>query len=247
MNKEYTYIDGKVILKDNLDNIKKIEYCDNLEEILIQENLIETIQNKIDKLEEDSNKYKKNKKKYIPLMFIIGELISLITPTIMLYMMGGIPAISCIIETAYGPLNISLVLTCLTNIITIPTFIGIETTYYSSYKEEEKNKMSIDSELEFLKKQINIEENKLSKLNKDIKKNNLKPGLEIKKINDSKVIEVLESKAKLYRDCGYNGKKYYKYLQKGILEKKLINKYTVDQIQKIEEYLEEKGPQLIKK
>ena len=30
MNKEYIYVDGKVILKDDLGNAKQIEYCDNL-------------------------------------------------------------------------------------------------------------------------------------------------------------------------------------------------------------------------
>ena len=99
---------------------------------------------------------------------------------------------------------------------------------------------------ENFQKQLDIL-NKLSNLNKDINKNNLKPGLEIKKINDSKVIKILESNAKLYRDCGYNGKKYYKYFKKGILSKKLIDKYTVEQTEKIEEFLKQKGPQLIKK
>lgn len=247
MNKEYIYVDGKVILKDDLGNAKQIEYCDNLNDILIQENLIETMQNKIDKLKEDSTQYKKCNKKFIPFMFIIGELFSLIIPTIILYLMGGIPAITCIINTAYGPLNLNLILTCLVNIITIPTFIGIEISNFSSHKEQEKIAMSIDSELDFLKKQIDIENTNLSNLKKEIKKNNLKSGLEIKKINDSKVIKILESNAKLYRDCGYNGKKYYKYFKKGILSKKLIDKYTVEQIEKVEEYLEQKGPQLIKK
>lgn len=59
MNKEYTYIDGKVII--SYENGKKtpVDYYDNLDEILIQENLIETIENKILLLEKESNAYKK--------------------------------------------------------------------------------------------------------------------------------------------------------------------------------------------
>ena len=106
--------------------------------------------------------------------------------------------------------------------------------------------MSINSELDFLKKEIKIENKKLLDLNQSSKKA-LKPGFEIKKINDNKVIEIFEANTKLYRDCGYNEKKYYKYLKKGILFKKLMDKYNVEQIEKMEKYLEEKGPQLVKK
>ena len=38
MNKEYTYIDGKAIIKDENGNQTPTEYYDNLDEVLVQEN-----------------------------------------------------------------------------------------------------------------------------------------------------------------------------------------------------------------
>ena len=45
MNREYTYVDDKVIIRDENGNQRVVEYCDNLNEILIQENLLEEIEN----------------------------------------------------------------------------------------------------------------------------------------------------------------------------------------------------------
>ena len=59
MNKEYTYIDGKVIISDENDKKTQSEYYDNLDKVLIQENLIETREGKIQELESVSEYYKK--------------------------------------------------------------------------------------------------------------------------------------------------------------------------------------------
>ena len=66
------------------------------------------MQNRINQLEEKSIKYKKCNKKFIPFVFIIGLIASLIVPTILLYLLGGIPAITAIIDTVFGPLNLNL-------------------------------------------------------------------------------------------------------------------------------------------
>ena len=57
MNKEYTYIDGKVIVEDTEGNKKQVEYSDKLDEILVQENLIENMEDRILELEEASQYY----------------------------------------------------------------------------------------------------------------------------------------------------------------------------------------------
>ena len=41
MNKEYFYINGKLVVEDEKLIKKVVEYSDNFEEILIQENLID--------------------------------------------------------------------------------------------------------------------------------------------------------------------------------------------------------------
>ena len=84
MNKEYTYIDGKVIISDENDNKTQSDYYDNLDEVLVQENLIETMEEKIQELEKESQSYKKsNKKHYIPVIFPMVALMSTIGAPIM--------------------------------------------------------------------------------------------------------------------------------------------------------------------
>ena len=51
MNQEYTYIEGKAIVKTDKGVKEPIEYYDNLNEALVQENLIETMENNILSLE----------------------------------------------------------------------------------------------------------------------------------------------------------------------------------------------------
>lgn len=50
MNVSYTYIDGKAIIFDENGNQVPVEYYDNLDDILIQENIVETIENRINEL-----------------------------------------------------------------------------------------------------------------------------------------------------------------------------------------------------
>ena len=59
MNKEYMYIDGKVVISDENGKQTLTEYSDNLDAILAQENVIETMENRILELEKDSQFYKK--------------------------------------------------------------------------------------------------------------------------------------------------------------------------------------------
>ena len=53
MNQEYTYIEGKAIVKTDKRVKEPIEYYDNLNEALVQENLIETMENNILSLEKE--------------------------------------------------------------------------------------------------------------------------------------------------------------------------------------------------
>lgn len=53
MNKEYRYLDGKVIVKDENDQERIVEYSNKLNEILVQENKIEIVNNKLEALNEE--------------------------------------------------------------------------------------------------------------------------------------------------------------------------------------------------
>jgi len=56
MNNSYRYIDGKVAVVDDKQNINVYEYQDSIDELLKQENVVEEIQTTIEEL--------KKKKKY---------------------------------------------------------------------------------------------------------------------------------------------------------------------------------------
>ena len=70
MNQGYTYKEGKAIVKTDKGIKEPIEYYDNLDEVLLQENLIETMENNILSLEKESENYKKNNRKhYFPFFY----------------------------------------------------------------------------------------------------------------------------------------------------------------------------------
>lgn len=60
-------------------------------------------------------------------------------------------------------------------------------------------------------------------------------------------IKKLKNYLELYFDLGYNGEKYYKYYRQGQLDRKLLDYYNDTGIQLAKEYMEEKGPSLIKR
>lgn len=103
MNKEYIYIDDKVEVKDEFGKIKKVDYSDNIEEILIKENIIEQIELEQKRL---LNKKKHNKnisfktlKKCIitllsiPILLIVLPLIIGVTSLSSLPILGSILAV----------------------------------------------------------------------------------------------------------------------------------------------------------
>ena len=67
------------------------------------------------------------------------------------------------------------------------------------------------------------------------------------KVNDLEILKIFKSWLNLYYDLGYNGEKYYKYYQQEKLDAKLGKHYTDFGIEIAKEYLEEKGPTLVKR
>ena len=122
-----------------------------------------------------------------------------------------------------------------------------EAEFYSRYKEAKGKENGINSELEYLKKQIVLEKQKLEELKKDKSRDKEDKRFRIVKVDDKPRLDILQSRLKLYYDLGYNGKKYYKYLLKRKLDKKLKKYYNEEEIELAKEYLEEKGPTLVKK
>ena len=246
MNKEYTYIDGKVIVKDENGTQNPIEYYDNLDEVLIQENLIETMEKKISKLEKESEDYKKhNKKHYIPIIFPFGLLATLIGPAYA-YWLGNTDIYVSSVNTIFGTMNEAVLYSCFSTLF-LPILSLLELQMYHYYKNSKKDEKGINSELEFLKQQIIIEKQKLFELEKEKTKNREDKRFRSVKVEDLEELKALKSCLDLYYDLGYNGEKYYKYYLQGKLDNKLGRYYNDTGIEAAKEYLEEKGPTLVKK
>lgn len=246
MNKEYTYIDGKVIISDENDNKTQSDYYDNLDEVLVQENIIETMEGKIQELEKESKSYKKyNRKHYIPVIFPMVVLMSTIGAPIMFNLLTGTNSFATYVDTIFGTISQALATSIPMSICFLPLGAGIELTMYKDYKTSLKIEKGINSELDFLKKQIEKEKECLEGLKQESTRDKEKTDFRTVKVDDLQQLKALRSYLDFYFDLGYNGEKYYQYYQDGQLDKKLQKYYTDTGIQLAKEYIEKKGPSLV--
>lgn len=248
MNKEYTYIDGKAIIKDENGNQTPVEYYDNLEEVLVQENVIETIEDRIAYLEKESKEYKKyNKKHYIPILLPLTTLMIVVGVPAMFYGLGNAGVYINTINTIFGPMNEALLYISIFSSLFLPLVGLMELGNYRQHKDNLKKEKGVNSELEFLKKQIIEEKENLVELKKE--KSNTEENREFRvvQVDDLERLRAVKSWLNLYYDLGYNGEKYYDYYQKGKLNAKLGKHYNDKGIEAAKEYLEEKGPTLVKR
>ncbi len=243
MNKEYTYIDGKVIVSDENGKQTLIDYYDNLDEILIQENLIETMEDKISILEKESKEYKKhNTKHYIPFFLLMALMIIVAFSVLFIHGLENL-----YISTSIGEMNLKLFMFIAISAITLPAAGFMELDRYIKYKNWLKREKGINSELEVLKQQIMVEKEKLVELKSKKTRTNENQEFRVVEVNDLERLKTLKGWLNLYYDLGYNGEKYYKYYQQGKLDAKLGKHYNDLGIEIAKEYLEEKGPTLVKR
>jgi hypothetical protein len=118
---------------------------------------------------------------------------------------------------------------------------------YRQYRDSVKKEKGVNSELEFLQKQIVEEKQKLEDLKKEKKRDEEVKEFRVVEVDDKQQLNALKSYLSLYFDLGYNGEKYFRYLQQGRLDEKLRKYYTDTDIEVAKEYLEEKGPTLVKR
>lgn len=245
MNKEYTYFNGKAIIRNENGNQPPIEYYDNLDAVLVQENVIETMEDRISFLEEESKKYKTDRKHYIPIF-------TLTMATIILASFFGLCSnmlttmFTTTVDTVFGPMNEALFCAILT-LPSLPLIGGVEFSIYDKYIEGLKKGKGINCELEFLKKQVMEEREKLIELKKDKTISDNKKEFRVVEVNDLERLKALRSLFSLYYNLGYYDEKLYDYYQKGKLDSKLSECFNEEEIQAAKEYLEEKGPTLVKK
>ena len=248
MNKEYIYIDGKVVISDKDGKHKAEEYYDNIDDVLIQENKIETMESRIAKLEKDSQFYKKNNRKhYIPFGLPMFAFMSTVGVNLLIYFLSGTNPLMSSMNTIFGVVNKGVLYSLFFSTFFIPMGALLEVSQYYENKEQKGKEKGTNSELEFLKKQIVEEKQKLEDLKKEKTRDEEDKEFRVVEVDDKQQLNDLESYLNFYFDLGYNEEKYFRYYQQGRLDKKLRKYYTDRDIEIAKEYLEEKGPTLVKR
>jgi len=249
MNKEYIDINGNIVLEDEKGKKNPIEYRENLKEILIQENVIEIMRIEKRELQEKLNYYnktKKTRKGFILFPFIVFTFAPVIVFSI--FDALGVTGSEAIINTFWGPIENGLFYKIAFTSLFSPLGGLMSIANYNDFKKEKKEEEARKSAIEYLNGALEKAKEDLEEMKKQKTEESKKKGFRIVKINDSQAIRELYEHIHLYYDCGYNGEKYYRYYQKhGQLPRKLMSRYNEDGQQAIIEYLEEKGPTLVKK
>lgn len=243
MNKEYIYVNGKIVVLNEEGMRTPIEYSDNLDDILVSENLIEEMESKQQELESNLKvevASKKNNKMMAVMILAVFSLGSLIIPNLLTTAFG----INEIIETIFGSMTFLTAMTI--SMVPLFTFVGllISSLPFTNYLISKKTINGLNSEIEFLSKRLSKEKERLINLQNEKGKNKEEKIKQIDssmKVSDKEALEELKSYLQLYYDCGYNGEKYSRYYMKGKLHNKLSRNYTDLGVRIIEEQIEEKG------
>lgn len=239
MNKAYWYKNGKVFVKDTKGKVRNVVYSPNLKQILLQENLIETIENEIKKLQ------KKNKKFEERYGSNEDVLLDVFAPVIALFF-GGI-ILTFMRISKFG----------LSGLFSLPyllTFGGISVLYvaltYKRIRAYLKRCHEVSArrcQIVFLENQIVKEKIKLAeerKLTACFVGNKIK----ITKINTRTSIKDVYENYEFYYECGFLASTFYEYYQaNNCLPKHLPNYYNESEIREIEEYIQKEGPRLSKR
>ena len=255
MNKEYTYQDGKVrVIDESGKESSPIPYSENLNQILVQENTIEIIENKIAEISEEKREVTKDKKSALIEVFIPYTSVSAglsIIPLLTKYCIVGGGKISAgvaneTILKLFGDISINQLLFLILGPI-FAIYGGIFTlNFIARYKKIKRKEKGLEKQLDYLQKQTILEKNRLEQLkdtNEEIWETNT--NYRIVKIDDSKTLEEIKNKLKLYYDLGYRIKRYSKLLERGKLEQKLRKYYSNEEVKIIRDrLLDEEGPAL---
>jgi len=216
MNKEYTYINGNIIVEDEKGQKKLVDYCDNFEKILVQENVIE----KTEKMIADLERITLNVKPENKILILSPLLATLFIPSVFIPLLFEFGGRDEIIDTIFGKMNQSKFLVLAITLYFSP-FSAIASALLNGMdsdriKHAEGKKLCLN----YLKKYLEVEKERLKSLQKESKTLESSSGFKTSLINDQKEIKYLDYVASLYYDLGRNLKKYTRYYaQNNSLEK----------------------------
>ncbi len=228
MNKEYVYKDGKALVIDENNNQKTVDYCDNLDEVLVTENLIETMEQEIATLAEEISKYKKGSKFSRFLWVWHPFLIFTFGALIMFPAMSNFFGVNDLVNTSlFGTINSGTFL----GLISAPIFAipGSLMTLVLHLKEKEleQKQKGKETQLEYLKRNSVEEKENLEELKSNKTNSKEKEEFYVSKVDNKEALKELRNFLSFYYNLGYNEEKYFRYYQKGKLDRHL-SKITND-------------------
>lgn len=247
MNKEYIYKDGKALVIDENDNQRTLDYCDNLDDVLVQENLIETMEKEIKNLETEISEIKKESKfskclniLWPFLIFTFGPLITMIT----LCNLFGINQVLTL--PLLGTLDFGTAVGILgSTAFSIPGSLMSLANYFKE-KRFERDEKGKETQLEYLKKLLIEQKEDLEELKLDKSNTKTSKDFSVSRVDDIEALKKLKNYLSFYYNLGCNEEKYFKYYQKGKLDNHLARFMNEDGIYYANQHFEEKAPTLVK-
>lgn len=237
MNKKVIYYDGIAIVKDENGNEREVASCDNLDDILIQENLIETIQNVINALEDSSSSFLKNRVRDI-LFIPIPVLETILVPSIMLYItnISNNSVVDGMIYTRFGLMDKEKFLAIFIGIF-LPYGIYKTKKWYEEYIDDKRCESGRILTIRELKNNLLTQKDRLKEMNE--RSLPIELGEKSYRVNDEDALEILHEYISLYYDIGYNFKTYHRYYRMyGDVPENFKHEYNEQGIEIMRELLE---------
>lgn len=238
MYKKYVVNGGQaLVFRDKGDPESTVSY-ENLDERLAQQNVVETIEKAIEELEKESRTIKS--KKFIPVStcILLGGAVIITAVAIIFPKIN--PSIFSESFLDSNPFFQSIWLTPY-----VPVALIDDIFYYAEFKRKKKGTIGL---LNYLKKQIRIDKEKLNQLEKDESIHNYPDNvIAIQKVNNRKAVEEFIKRCGLIYELSSRIEKYYRDYKRGKLSKTLPYGCDPKQIQMAKEHLEETGPTLARR
>lgn len=236
MNSTYScFENGKVLVTNENGKQIYIDNYDNIDEILAEENVIESIGKKMNELQDMQKKYEKiNKRKFIPIMIIISFIISkFVLPIIF-------NSFELIIYNSFLSSN-------LINVLLLSFAVVGDTALFLKHKQNIKKQKGINSELFYLEHCLKKENSKMKKLLRNSKhQKSSKTSININ-VRSSDKIDDINRYLDFYYNIGYNSDRYYNYYINDNVSRIIKKKYTEEDLDLVRDYFENQSNSHVKK
>lgn len=240
MNNKFIVVNDKVVVLDEYNNTKTVNFQNNISEILQEENTIERIENLNKDIEYDINRV--NKKSSGSKIWCYSPLITnVIGLGAALVILDKIVAPE-VINTIFGEMSDTTLATLSVGVFTTPLTMWLSINELLNRKKAENELNALKSMKMYvydrlLNEQNNLETLKTTNNNNNNENSNYIDGAEVCVSYDKNFNEEFNKQANFYYHAGYSARKYKKYLKKGNLEEKLRRYYSDDEIKEVKEIM----------